>query len=157
MLSPAQINELLSFTNGEPIIVTPVIVEDLITYNLVIYVKTLADSKPTYISSVTANLSLKPGNDIYPFVKLKDSVIFHPNFTIDGIWIDSNIKESETISDYLFRLVRVLQFKEINREHIGDRNAMAWYNKNSYSGIFPTDLINYHSKPHISIVKVNHH
>ncbi|MDR0918193.1 MAG: hypothetical protein LBM93_02935 [Oscillospiraceae bacterium] len=155
MFSATQINELLSFNSGEPIIVTPCGTEQNFNYDLVIFVKTLTNTQPTFVSSVSAVISLISQDGYYPFVKLKNTRIFHPNFTATGVWTGSNIMPSETVSDYLMRLVKVLQFKEIDVENIGNRNAMAWYNKNVSTGIFPTDPINYHTKSRISIIQVN--
>ena len=149
--------ELLSFCTGEPIIATLCNrSENLEEYHLLIYVRSISDFVPTYVQSIqlhfllTANYPYEP-----PKVKHKTN-LFHPNFSASsGEWADNAVRQYETIEDYLLRLIRVLQFKEINADKVANRNAMAWYNKRLDSGLFPTDRINYNAKPRITIKNIN--
>jgi hypothetical protein len=156
-LSSKERQELLSFNTGEPIIVVPNnALEEYEAYMVVIYVRTVSDCKPSFVKSVQLKMKIPlayPSES--PLISLHGIKLFHPNFTADGIWLGSAIQENETISECLLRLVRTIQFKAINTEHIGNRNAMAWYNKMKDSDIFPTDKVNYHPKPRISIIRVN--
>lgn len=149
--------EVLSFCTGEPIIATlSAETEDLDEYNLLIFVRSISDCTPTYLQSVRLHLFLpKKYPEVSPTVKLYKAKLFHPNFSASGEWMDNVMRQNETIEEYLMRLIRVLQFKEINVDKVADRNAMAWYNKNIDSGIFPTSGINYKVKPHIVIKKIN--
>lgn len=156
-LSEEEKRELLSFNTGEPIVVTPCdSSDDCDKYNIVIFVRTIADPTPQYIESVQLTIlySASYPNES-PSVRLCKTQLFHPNFTGNGMWISNAIQDGETISKYLMRLIRTLQFKEIDIKNIADRNAMAWYNKHRNGGIFPTDQINYNAKPRISIIRVN--
>lgn len=149
--------ELCSFCTGEPIIATLcAITENVEEYNLLIFVRSISDSIPTYIQSVRLHFFLPiKYPDASPVVKLYKTQLFHPNFSASGEWMDNIMRQDETLEDYLMRLIRVLQFKEINAEKVADRNAMAWYNKNIGSGLFPTDKINYNTKPRITVKKIN--
>lgn len=150
-------NELLSFNSGEPIIVTPCSTNnDCALYSLTMFVRTIADPAPVFIKSVQLILRFPEAfpHDS-PIVNLNNTQLFHPNFTADGEWASNSMAINETISDYIMRLVRNIQFKEIDMEHIANRNAMAWFNRKRDSGIFPTDIINYRYKPSITIYKIN--
>ena len=149
--------EMLAFCTGEPIIVTlSTTAECFDEYNLLIFVRSISDYIPTYIQSVQLHLLLPIKHpDAAPIVKLYKTKLFHPNFSASGEWADNVMRQDETIADYLMRLIRVLQFKEINADKAADRNAMAWYNRNVGSKIFPTDRINYNVKPHISVKRIN--
>jgi hypothetical protein len=86
-----------------------------------------------------------------PTVRLLECELLHPNFAKSGEWTGSDLRTGELFEDYLLRLVRVLQYKEIDVDNIGDRNAMAWYNKHKNGTVFPTDSINYSPRPRIAI------
>lgn len=149
--------ELLSFCTGEPVIATLCMAaESFDEYNLQVFVRSISDHAPTHIQSVRLHLILPiEYPDFPPIVKLYKTKLFHPNFSASGEWTDNIVRQAETIEDYLMRLIRVLQFKEINTDKVADRNAMAWYNRNINSGIFPTDRINYNKKPRIAIKRIN--
>ena len=157
LLNENQKNELLSFNDGKPIIVVPSTISDEINdFDLIIFVRTISQSIPTYVKSVRIRLSFSLHSPIeHPHVYLLQDQLFHPNFTAEGKWLSSELKCNEALSDYLMRLVRVLQFKEIDIENIANRNAMAWYNKNRGTGMFPTDIINYAVKTQITILNKN--
>ena len=150
-------HSISSFCTGEPIIATlHTASERFEEYNLLIFVRSISDYIPTYIQSVQLRLTVPVKcPDVTPEVKLHGTRLFHPNFTAAGEWADSSMRQDETMEDYLMRLIRVLQFKEINAEKVADRNAMAWYNKKIGSGMFPTDMINYNVRPHITIKRIN--
>lgn len=149
--------EILSFCTGEPIIATlNTMAESFDEYHLLIFVRSISDYIPTYIQSVQLHLFLPvdyPATS--PTVRLYKTKLFHPNFTASGEWADHIMRQGETMEEYLMRLIRVLQFKEVNEDKIADRNAMAWYNKNICNEIFPTDRINYNVKPRITINGIN--
>lgn len=149
--------ELLLFRMGEPVIVEPGGVSgEGKEYNLTIFVRSLSDDTPRFVQSVQLRIVLSPAFPSKPpIVVLRNTRLFHPNFTADGVWTDNEVREGESISDYLLRLVQTLQFKRIRQDRIGNRNAMAWYNKNKASGLFPTDKVNYNPKPHIKIIRRN--
>lgn len=146
---------LLSFCRGEPIITTLIAVDEHYDeYNLQIFVRSISDYKPTYIQSVQLRLLLPIDNPYSsPIIRLHRCELFHPNFSASGEWSDNTIRQDETMEDYLMRLVRVLQYKEINADKVSNRNAMAWYYNQICRGIFPTDRINYNLKPRIVIKK----
>ena len=146
--------EILSFRTGEPIIVEPVDVSGgEKEYNLTVFIRSLSDHTPHFLQSIQLRLSFDPAYPSEPpVVVLRNTKLFHPNFTADGEWTDNEIREGESISDYLLRLVQALQFKYVRQDRIGNRNAMAWYNKNKASGLFPTE-VNYNPKPRIKIIK----
>ena len=149
--------ELLSFRTGEPVIVEPGSVsEEGKVYNLTVFVRSLSDDTPRFVQSVQLSMFLSPAfPSTPPTVVLRNTRLFHPNFTADGEWTDNEVREGESISDYLLRLVQTLQFKHIRQDRIGNRNAMAWYNKNKASGLFPTDKVSYYPKPCIKIIRRN--
>lgn len=151
--------ELLTYDNGKPIIITKNDrSETCEEYSLLVFVRTTASSTPEYVRSVSLRLLFPvdyPAES--PSVFVRHGRLFHPNFTDDGQWVGSKIEDHESLSEYLMRLVRVLQYKEIDRNSIANRNAMVWYNKNKDSGLFPTDHINYSIKPRISIYRINEH
>ena len=157
ILSKQEKQELLSYNSGEPIIVTPIATSDESEeYKITMFVRTIKNPTPRYIDSVQLKLSFFQSYPrIPPCVYLYKTHLFHPNFTTEGVWLGNVIRDKETISDYLMRLIRTIQFKEIDLSHIADRNAMAWYNRKKNGGIFPTDKINYSARPRISIFRVN--
>jgi len=152
-----QRQELLSFNDGKPLIITMQKTSyGSDSFNITAFVRAIISPVPEYTNSVCLLLSLPffyPNEN--PEVWLKQCKLFHPNFTDEGKWMGSSLHRNESFSDYLMRLIRVLQYKDINTEHIANRNAMAWYNKNRETEIFPTDIINYSIKPRISILSVN--
>lgn len=149
--------ELLSFCRGEPIIATLNSVnEHYDEYSLQIFVRSISDHKPTYIQSVQLRLIIPVDNPrTSPIIRLHRCELFHPNFSASGDWSDNSMRQDETMADYLMRLVRVLQYKEINADKVSNRNAMAWYYAQICRGIFPTDRINYNTKPRIILRKDN--
>lgn len=149
--------ELLSFRTGEPVIVEPGTASEAgKEYNLTVFVRSLSDSTPHFVQSIQLRMIFSPAFPARPpAVLLRNTRLFHPNFTADGEWTDSEVREGESISDYLLRLVQTLQFKQIRQDRIGNRNAMAWYNNNKASGLFPTDKVNYNPKPRIKIIRRN--
>lgn len=150
------IRELCSFTSGEPVIATlRDSDESHAEFSLLIFVRSISDFVPTYTDNVELLITLSEEYpNISPQVRLSRGKLFHPNFTAEGKWVDNELRPGETIESYILRLVRVLQFKEIASHAIGNRNAVAWYNKNADSGLFPSDRINYHEKPRIRIKKM---
>lgn len=156
-MTERQIQELLSFNNGKPLIITEREITDGSTkFCVSAFVRTISSPTPEFTSSVSLLLSFPVDfPDASPTVRLSQCLLFHPNFTDDGMWIGSNLESNESLSDYLMRLIRVLQYKNIDVNSVANRNAMAWYNKNKGKGIFPTDIINYSIKPQISIIRIN--
>ena len=156
-LTEQEKRELLSFNTGEPIVVTTCdSLNDYDEYSVIVFIRTITDPTPQYIKSVQLKIVFSKyyPNDP-PIVRLFKTRLFHPNFSANGIWLCNAMRIKETISDYLMRLVRTMQFKEIDVECVADRNAMAWYNKMKSNDIFPTDKINYAIKPRISVIKIN--
>ena len=152
-----QRQDLLSFNNGKPLIITLRETTDgCDSFNVSVFVRTISSPTPKFTNSVSLMLSF-PADfpTTSPIVQLFQCQLFHPNFTDHGEWLNSNLENNESLSDYLMRLIRVLQYKEIDTINIANRNAMAWYNKTKGRGIFPTDIINYSFKPHISIFRIN--
>jgi len=156
-ITQAQREELLSFNDGKPFIITQKdSSEDCDEFSVLAFVRTITSPIPEYINSVSMLLSFPVAFPTEaPLVYLNQSRIFHPNFTDEGQWIGSALENNESLSEYLKRLIRVLQYTEINTKNIANRNAMAWYNKHKGSDIFPTDTINYSVTPRISIHKIN--
>jgi len=154
-LTEKQKNELLAFNNGNPIIVTPSnLSEGYCDFDLTIYVRTISKPTPVYVKSIQMRLSFTSRLQIeQPHTYLLQGQLFHPNFTAEGKWSSSALQHNETLSNYLMRLIRVLQYKEIDIENVANRNAMAWFNKNKNIGMFPTDIINYSVKPQITILR----
>lgn len=156
-LSEKERQELLSFNTGEPIIITPCdLADSSYKYNIVAFIRSIADPTPRYVKSVQMTITFPesyPADS--PSVCLYKTQLFHPNFTVHGKWTDNSVRNDETLSDYLMRLIKTMQFKEINAETVADRNAMAFYHKNKDRGVFPTDKVNYNTKPRISIIRVN--
>jgi ubiquitin-protein ligase len=156
-ITVSQREELLSFNDGNPLIVTPHESSDCIeSFNILAFVRTISSPAPKYISSVSL-LLLVPATfpAETPAVQLSQCRTFHPNFTDDGRWLGSELENNESLSAYLMRLIRVLQYKEIDTENIANRNAMAWYNAHRGLGTFPTDPINYLLKPRIAIHRIS--
>jgi len=156
MVLPEQtIKELLSFNSGEPIIITPCSIDgDCKDYSVIAYVRTITNHTPAYINSVQLVMSFPISYpDESPNVKLNGTQLFHPNFTAEGQWVSNYLNPNETISEYIMRLTRTLQFKDIDKWNVGNRNAMAWYNRRKNDGTFPTDNIEYRAKPRISILR----
>jgi len=156
-LSEKEHHELLAFNTGKPIIITPTnALSEFFEYDVVIYVRTISSSTPNFIRAVQLKMKFSSTYPAAPpLVCLFRTALFHPNFSVDGNWCGNVIEENESLSDYMLRLVRVIQFKEINPEQIANRNAMAWYNRMKDSELFPTGNINYNAKPRISIIKIN--
>ena len=156
-LSEQEKRELLSFNTGEPIVMTSCDSSDNYDrYNVVAFIRSITDSSPQYTKSVQLSIDFPFSYpDVSPIVCLNRTQLFHPNFTAKGVWLSNKIQVHESLSEYLMRLIRVIQFKEIDLECIANRNAMAWYNKHKDSELFPTDKINYNAKPRISIININ--
>ena len=156
-ITDEQKQALLSFNDGKPLVITGRESTDgRDEFQVSAFVRTISSPTPDFIGSVTLSLSF-PANfpTVNPTVQLLQCRLFHPNFSDDGIWIGSNLESNESLSDYLMRLIWVLQYKKIDTKNIANRNAMAWYNKRIGSGIFPTDIINYSVKTKISILRIN--
>lgn len=156
-LTADQRDELLTFNNGKPLIVTKRESpggDEL--FSVLAFVRSVSSPTPEYTEAVSLSLSFPEAFPAAPpAVRLSQGLLFHPNFTGDGRWSGSALENNETLSEYLMRLVRCLQYKEIYADMVANRNAMAWYNKHRDAGIFPTDPINYWVKPRISIHRVN--
>jgi len=152
-----QREELLSFNDGNPFIITQKDNSDgNEKFGVLVFVRTISSPKPEYTSSIPLLLSFSPAFPIEPAtIQLDQCQFFHPNFTDDGYWVDAELRNEESLFEFLMRLVRVLQYKDINVKHIANRNAMAWYNSHKNTDLFPTDAINYSAKPRISIHKIN--
>jgi hypothetical protein len=156
-ITDVQRAELLAFNDGKPFIVTQ---QDSSAggadFSVLAFVRSVVTPTPAYIDSVSLTLSFPTAFPVVsPTVRLRQCRIFHPNFTDDGYWLGSELGNSESLSEYLMRLIRVLQYKEISIESIANRNAMAWYNTRKGSDIFPTDPRAYTVKTHISIHRIN--
>ena len=155
-----QKQELLLFNDGKPLIVTAQDLSDNNNeFSLTVYIRTISSPTPEFIKAVSLLVFFSadfPKEE--PNVRLFRCQLFHPNFTDTGEWLGSTMCENESLSEYLMRLVRVLQYKNIDTECVGKRNAMAWYNKNKEKGLLPTDIINYSVKPikpQITILRLN--
>ena|GEM_PF-6716202 len=113
-------SDLLSYCTGEPLIVTLSSATDVgDEYNLQVFVRSIADFTPSYIKSVQLRLFLPtdyPNSS--PRIKLYKTKLFHPNFSASGDWLDNNIHLDEAMDDYLMRIVRTLQFKELNHHRL---------------------------------------
>jgi len=149
--------ELLTYCDGSPLIIVR---DEEKAYDavlkLIAYVKTVENPEKPFVNAVS--LSMRMDNKeqkLVPTVRTDSCRLFHPNFTDDGLWCCAEFEPNETVSSYLERLVRNLQFKHIDDNRIGNRNAMAWYHRKKNSGLFPTDPINYHFKPQINILHIN--
>ena len=154
-ITDRQRDELLSFNDGKPFIVTQQDNLDGI-FNVLAFVRSIASPKPEYINSVSLVMSFPAAFPVESLrIQLNQCRLFHPNFTDNGRWLGSDLENNETLSEYLIRLMRNIQYKEIYIEHIANRNAMAWYNAHKESGFFPTESINYSTRPRISIHRIN--
>lgn len=157
-LSNSQRNELLSMNDGVPFIITEHSRDnDLETFSVILYVRTVASPGPVYTESVHFILSFSSDYpDVPPVLKLKEGRIFHPDFTDDGIWTDDLFDRDESIGEYLRRLVRTLEYRESDIAKTANRNAVAWYNSMKDTGLFPIDQDNSRqSPPRITILKTN--
>lgn len=152
-----QKTELLSYKDGKPLIITQRDgSNDNELFSLLAFVRSVSSPAPDFTSSVSMLLSLPatfPTDS--PMVHLSQGRIFHPNFTDDGRWLGSELLNNESLSEYLMRLIKVLQYKEIDTEKIANRNAMAWYNAHRGANVFPTDPINYSARSRILIHRIN--
>ena len=156
-ITQKQRDELLSLNDGKPFIITQKdSLENHEEFSVLAFVRTITSPVPQYIDSVSLLLSFPSTFPIEaPLMYLSQCRLFHPNFTDDGQWLSSKLENNESLSEYLMRLIRILQYKEIDTENVANRNAMAWYNKHKGSDLFPTDPINYSAKPRISIHRIN--
>jgi len=152
-----QRDELLSLNDSKPFIITQKdSSEDHENFSVQVFVRTTISSAPKFVDSVSMLLSFPSAFPIKaPLICVGQCRFFHPNFTDDGQWLEAKLENNESLSEYLMRLIRVLQYKEIDTENVANRNAMAWYNKHRGSDLFPTDPINYSVKPRISIHRIN--
>lgn len=152
-----QKTELLSYKEGKPFIITQrdgSCGNDI--FSILAFVRTVSTPVPVYTDSVSMTLTIPTSFPTEaPMIRLTQGKLFHPNFTDDGFWIGSGLENNESVYEYLMRLVRTLQYKEIDRKKIANRNAMAWYNANKETNIFPTDTFNYSVSPRISIQRIN--
>lgn len=146
--------ELAEHSTGRPIIASFIgPADDGFRYELLIYVRTIEDHAMRTTNSVRIGMVIPsdfPNQS--PCVHLIECGLYHPNFTRSGEWVGNVLHEQESFEEYLLRLVRVLQYKNIDASSIGDRNAMAWYNKHNDGTVFPTDRINYRPRPRIKIL-----
>jgi len=152
-----QRDELLSLNDGNPFIITQKdSSEDHEDFSVLVFVCTTTSLTPKFVDSVSLLLSFPSAFPLEaPLMYLSQCRLFHPNFTDNGQWLGAKLRNNESLSEYLMRLIRVLQYKEIDKENVANRNAMAWYNKHRGSKLFPTDPINYSVKPRISIHRIN--
>jgi hypothetical protein len=66
---------------------------------------------------------------------------FHPNWWESGKWCYGTWMPSESLGNFVIRMIKTLQFDQsiTNPESPANRDANVWYLSNKYSGWFPCD------------------
>lgn len=112
-------------------------------YELVVKIKTITGSQPTYRSEHTISLELSSEYPrVAPLIKMRTSPPpFHPNWYRDGRWCYGSWDVSEGLGHHVVRMIRTLQFDPdiTNPNSPANSDAKDWYVSQQGRGIFPCD------------------
>ena len=118
-------------TKGE----APYVEEYLLTINVRTY-----SGPGKIINTCKVRISI-PANypQVAPITIMEAPIVFHPNWWSDGRWCCGKYKITESLGNYVVRLIQTLQFDPIvtNPDSAANHDAKKWYldNKN----LFPSD------------------
>jgi ubiquitin-protein ligase len=116
-------------------------------YEITVNVRTICSvnsrGKPSYRDSNVVHLSI-PAD--YPraapdVIMLTKPPPYHPNWFTEGRWCYGKWNPTESLGDYVIRMVKTLQYDTYitNEGSPANRDAGEWYIANRNSGLFPCD------------------
>lgn len=113
-------------------------------YELTINIRTIIwDGSPKYRDQNVVNLTIPPDypKDPPTILMLTKPGPYHPNWHKEMLWCCGTWNPSESLGEYVIRMVKTLQFdSEITSANdAADADAKSWYRQNLNSGLFPCD------------------
>lgn len=126
-------NSIISWTATKG--TEPYVEEYLLTINVRTY-----DSPDTVINQCIVKIILPlQYPNVAPLVTMENPVIFHPNWWTNGRWSSGCYNPTESLGNFVKRMVKSIQF---NSEHVApydscNKAATKWYLENIH--LFPSD------------------
>lgn len=113
----------------------PYVEEYLITINVRTY-----SAPGSTMNQCKVRISLPPQYpQVAPNTIMEGKLVYHPNWYTTGRWCCGKYKMTESLGNYVIRLIQTLQFDPIvtNPKDYANKEAAQWYLANS--GLFPSD------------------
>lgn len=112
-------------------------------YKLTVNIRTIIDSTPSYRSRHELSLVIPTDYPVAPpiITMVSQPKPFHPNWWPNGLWCKGSYHMSESLGDFVIRMIKTLQFDPLitDPNSSADPSASRWYERASSQRYFPCD------------------